>query len=119
MALKIVGIVWFLLGLLWLAKPAMLQNSIKKKANKKIKKLIAGVILLMGLSLVGTVFSFPGIISKIIAVVGLSMVIKAIMLLTSKTSEKLIEWFENRSIKIFRVIGLAVCIMGAVLFVVK
>lgn len=72
-------------------------------------------ILVAGLTLVGAVFRIPGIPAKIIMLAGLIMTIRAIQLITAKTSERVLDWFEGRSVRFFRMWALCVTGLGVLM----
>jgi len=87
------------------------------KVNRKMRRLLFGSLILMGLSVTASVMKMPGIPPKIIAIIGLVMAIKGIMLLTSKTSEKLFEWWAARPVSFFRMQGVVILLIGLALVV--
>ena len=109
---KIFGTIWLILGLLWIIKPQMLRNRLKKKMTRKIRWTVFGFILIFGLSLLGGLIRTEGIFLKIVGLIGLVIVIKGLLLITSKTSEKLIGWWQGRPLVAFRILGLFIFIMG-------
>ena len=113
---KIVAIVWIISGMICLFKPQILKNRLTKKMNRKFKFIMFGFMLFLGLSLIGSVFSTPGFIAKIILVLGLILAIKAIIFVTSKTSDKLLDWLSKKPILSFRIWALVVLSTGIILF---
>jgi hypothetical protein len=73
-------------------------------------------ILVAGLTLVGAVFRVPGIPARIIMLAGLIMTIRAIQLMTTKTSEHVLDWFEGRTVRFYRIWALCVTGMGVLMF---
>ena len=112
---KLLGIIWIILGVLWVAKPDILKNRLKKKMNRKIRWVVFGFIIIFGLLLVGSVIKAQGILPKIIGLVGIIITIKAILLLTSKTSEKIINWWAEKPLIFFRIWALVVLAIGIML----
>ena len=115
MIANIVGSIWIILGLLWLIKPGILRNRLKKKMNRKIKWAVYGFIALLALTLIGSIIKAPGILLKIIGFIGIIIVIKGILLVTSKTSEKMLDWWAKRPLMFFRVWALFIFAVGLVL----
>ena len=106
MITKIVGTIWALLGILWLLKPEMLKNRLKKKMNKKMRRIVLAFCIVFGVMMTGNIFKLAGIVPKIIGIAGIFITIKAIMLITSKTSEKFFDWWGERPVQVFRVLAL-------------
>jgi hypothetical protein len=67
----------------------------------------------------GLFLKTPGILAKIVGVIGMVIAIRGIMLLTSKTSEKVFEWWGERPLVFFRVWGVVVFATGVMLMFVK
>jgi multisubunit Na+/H+ antiporter MnhB subunit len=116
---KVLGIIWILLGILWALKPDMLKRRLQKKMNRKMRRVVFGFILVFGFLLIGSVLKTPGILAKIVGVIGMVIAIRGIMLLTSKTSEKVFEWWGERPLVFFRVWGVVVFATGVMLMFVK
>jgi threonine/homoserine/homoserine lactone efflux protein len=112
---KIIGIIWILLGILWLAKPDLLRNRLKKKMSRKMRRIVSGVVIVLGLFLIGGIITSPGLLVKIIGIIGVIVIIKAVLVLTSKTSEKALEWLADRPLFIFRIWAGIVLLAGAAL----
>ena len=115
---KILGTIWIILGLLWLVKPEMLKNRLKRKMNRRIRRIVFGFILTFGLLLIGSIIKVHGFLSKIIGLVGMIITIKAILLLISKTSEKIFDWWAGRPLLFFRIWALSILLIGITLILV-
>lgn len=112
---KIVGLIWIILGLIGLVKPEMLKNRLKKKMGRTLRRTMYGAVLILGLSLIGSVIKIPGILSKVIGLIGLIIAIRAVILFTSKTSGQLIDKLVNRPLQFFRIWALFILITGLAL----
>ena len=115
---KILGIIGILTGLFWLIKPEALKNRIKKKINRKIKIIVFIFVIGFGLLLIGSIIRAEGFLPKFIGVIGIVITVKGILLLTSKTSEKILEWLQDRSLLFFRACALFIFVMGIMLMLV-
>ena len=115
---KILGTIWILLGILWLARPESLKNRLKKKTNRRMKRVVYGFVLVFGFLLIGSVFKTPGILAKIIGIIGLLLTIKAIILITSKASEKLLDWWAEKPLIFFRIWAAVLLAIGLMLMFV-
>jgi hypothetical protein len=105
MLAKIIGTIWILLGLLWVVRPEGLRRRLARKMSRKFRFIIYGFILIFGLMTIGSVLRAHGVIAKLVGIIGIVITIKAILLLTSKTSSKLIEWLAEKPVKYFRIIA--------------
>ena len=116
MLAKIIGAIWVLSGLLWLFRPESLKRRLAKKMSRKFRFIIYGFILMFGIVIIGSVFKAEGIIAKLVGLIGIIISIKAILLLTSKTSDKIVGWFAEKPIKFFRIIACVMIIFGIMLY---
>ncbi|NQT23228.1 MAG: hypothetical protein HQ579_07340 [Candidatus Omnitrophica bacterium] len=112
---KIVGIIWIILGGLWALKPQILKNRLKKKMTRKIKWIVYGFIIVFGLILLGSVIKAPGAVAKIAGFIGIIIAIRVMVLLTTKTSEKAINWWAEKPLIVFRIWGLVIFVIGVML----
>ena len=112
---KLLGSLWILLGLLWLLKPEALRNRLKKKMSRKIRWIAYGFIVMFGLSLAGGIVRAQGFLPKIIGLIGIIVTIKGILLLMSKTSEKISSWWAEKPIIFFRMWALFILAAGLML----
>lgn len=115
---KILGIIWIILGILWAVKPAILRDRLKRKMSRKIKWAVYGFLLAFGILITGSVMKIPGILAKIVGLVGVILIIKTIVLMLSKTSEKLWEWWLSQPLIIFRLQALCFVVVGIMLVLV-
>lgn len=116
MLTKIVGVIVTLFGFLGIINPLAFKNRLMRRMNFRLKLVVYGFILVFAVLILGSVFKAEGIAAKTAAVVGLVITIKIIMLITTKSSEKLSELLEKKSMTFFRVWALAVFVMGIMLF---
>lgn len=116
---KILGGIWILLGILWFAKPQVLRDRLKRKMARKIKWIIFGFILVFGFSLLGSIIKAEGLFLKIVGIAGLIIVVKAILLVTTKTSDKMTNWWQDRPLIFFRFWGLFFLATGLGLFLAQ
>lgn len=112
---KILGFIWILLGILWFVKPQVLKNRLKRKISRNMRWTIYGFLIAFGILMVASVIKAPGLLPKIIGVVGLILVIKGIFLILSKASEKLCEWWAARPLWFFRLQAICIIALGIIL----
>jgi hypothetical protein len=67
---KIIGVIWVVLGTLWLAKPEILKNRLKRKITHRMKLTIYGFLLVFGILIIGSVIKAEGLLSKVAGVLG-------------------------------------------------
>lgn len=115
MLARILGIIWILLGLWWLIKPDALKRRLQRKMSRKVRWTVFGFLFIFGIMMTGSVFKAPGILPKVIGIIGLIIAIRAVMFITSKASERILSWWAERPVIVFRLWGLAVLGMGVLL----
>ena len=112
---NILGVIWILLGLLWTVKPEILKNRLKRKISRKIKFVVYSSIIVLGFLMIGSIIKAPGLLPKIIGILGLFLVIKGILLIMSKATDKLWKWWAERPLLFFRIQGLFCLAIGIML----
>jgi len=112
MLAKILGTIWILFGAFWVLKPKSLKERLSRKMNKKIHRVVLFFMLIFCFLMVGSVFKAPGFIPKVIGIVGMIIAIKVIMLLTSKTSEKLLAWWGDKPLIFYRILAVFIVSIG-------
>ena len=112
---KAVGIISIMAGLLWLLRPEALKKRLKRKMSRKLKLTVYCFVIVFGLLIIGSALGAPGILGKAVGIIGLIVTIKIIMLITSKTSEKISEWLADKSLKFYRMWALAIVAVGVML----
>ncbi len=117
MLADIIGTLWIILGAFWLIKPTSLQKRLKRKINRKIRWIVLGFILIFALSILGAVLKAEGLLLKLAGIIGIIIAIRAVLLLTSKTSGKLLDKLADRPLVYFRIGGLLILIIGIILVV--
>ncbi len=112
---KILGIIWLILGIIWLIKPEVLKNRLKRKMNRKIRFTVYGSLIIIGIFMIGSILKAPGLIPKIIGVLGAVLIVKAVLLLLSKASEKMWEWWAGQPLIFFRLQAIVFIVIGLML----
>ena len=112
---NILGAITVLTGILWLAKPNMLRNKLKKKINRKLRMAICGFIVFFGFLIIRSVMKLYGIIPRILGIIGFIIIIKGILLLMTQASQKLLDWMSNRPLVFFRIWAACIIAMGIML----
>ena len=118
MLTKILGIIWVVLGMWWLLKPEALKKRLKRKMSRRLKWTIYGSVLAFALILIGSVMRTPGIIPKIIILIGAILAIRVITLFAAKTADKVLDLWADRPLNFFRIWALVTLATGIMLIYV-
>ncbi|MBL7071677.1 MAG: hypothetical protein ISS26_05870 [Candidatus Omnitrophica bacterium] len=113
---KILGIIWTILGLLWLFKPEILKNRLKRKVGRRMKWIVYGFLIVFGFLIVASVLKAPGLPAKLAGMIGAVIAVKGMLLLFSKTSDRLWQWWADMPLIYFRLQALIVLAIGIFLF---
>ena len=115
MLAKITGTIWILLGLLWLIKPEALKRRLKKKMSRAIRWTIYGFIFMLGFLLIGSIIKLNGMLPRMIGLIAIIVIVRFLMILTSKTSEKVLSKLAERPVIFFRLWALFILATGVAL----
>ena len=83
--------------------------------NRKLKFITYGFIIVFGFLIVGSVIRTEGFLHKAIGIMGMVLVVKGIILLTSRSSEKILSWISEKPPLFFRIWALVILIFGIML----
>jgi len=114
MILKIVGVFWTVFGLFWTLRPEYLKTRLQRKITRRIKIIVILALLFFGFTLAGSILKARGILTKLAGIAGALIVVRTVMMLTNKTSEKLFEWLKARPIVFFRLLAGTIFIFGLI-----
>ena len=115
----IFGVFWILFGILCLLKPSFLRGWVARKANRKARWIVLGFLLILTINLIGLIFQFEALAVKILGLVGIALIIRAIWGVQSQARGKFLEWFSGIPLIIFRGVGIAGILMGISLIYFK
>lgn len=115
MLAKIIGWLWIGSGALFLLKPNILKNKLQKKGLKKVKKILFSLAVTAGIFLIIASGKMDGILSKVMAILGIVAILKGIFLLKSKLSEKLLNWAGSQPLLYFRILACLYILIGIVI----
>jgi len=113
---NILGWFWICMGVFLFLKPEVFRNKIKKKGIKKLKRFFFGLTLTLSILLISVAWKAHGAMAKAVVIFGIFGLIKAILIVSSKSFEKMTEWIINKPLIIFRVgalihIGIGITIL--------
>lgn len=102
MFFRIIGILWILLGLWWVMRPQSLKRRFAKKVRKTRRRLLLMVIIIAsGLFLSAAKYSH-GTLATVLLIIGILGLIKAVFFFTSKSADKIMDWWAERPLWMWR-----------------
>ena len=113
---NIVGIIFILLGVLFMRYPESLRGRLRKKAIRKLRGYLFSVLIFLGILLISTGWRHEGLLPKILMFIGIVALIKSLLLFNSKATERITIWILERPtlhLKVFAAgqIGLGLLIL--------
>lgn len=100
----IVGSIFILLGVLFLLYPEALR--------KRLRRWFFAAALFFGALLVSVGWKQPGLLPKVLVLIGVAAILKGLLLLNSKATEKITAWVLSRPILPLRIFAVAEIAMG-------
>ena len=102
MFFKITGLAWIILGVWWIMRP----QGIRRRFAKKVKRTRRKILFLAGILVAGLFFSAAryahGALANIFLIAGILGIIKVVFFLTSKTAERIIDWWAEQPLWVWR-----------------
>ena len=93
---NIVGIIFILLGVLFFLYPESLRGRLRKKAIRKLRRYLLAVLMFFGILLISAGWSHEGLLPKILMVMGIVALVKGLLFLNSKATERITAWILER-----------------------
>ncbi len=100
----IVGSVFILLGVLFLLYPEALR--------KRLRRWFLAAALFFGALLVSVGWKQPGLLPKVLVLIGVAAILKGLLLINSKATETITAWVLSRPILHLRIFAVAEIAMG-------
>ncbi len=119
MIATIVGWILIIWGVIFMIKPEFLRKRLQKKSQKTIRKVILGIIISFSVFIIIAAFKTEGIVAKILVVLAIIGVIKAILMVKSKVSDKLISWYMKLPVKVMVLGGVVQVLIGISILIVN
>jgi len=119
MLVSILGWFWVVTGVIFLIWPNFLKKRLQKKSYKIIRRYLFVVGIFLSIMLISVGLKATGAISKIILVIGLIALVKAVFLIKAKAAEKLVEFFLKQPLMTFRFWALVQIAIGVLILFVK
>ncbi len=112
MIAKLLAYLMIIMGIVFLVKPDFLRKKLQRKSTKYIKRILFGVILFVAIMFISAGWRTPGILAKILIILGIIGVFKAVFFLKAKAAEKIVNWYINQKPIFFRIGGVVYVLMG-------
>ena len=117
MLATILGWFWLCMGILFFVKPHLLKRMLEKKTFKKIKKYMIAIAIVLSVLLIKVSWGVPGILAKIVLVLGIIGIFKMVFFFKGKLIDKVLDWYKDKPLWIFRLgacfhIGVAIVLLN-------
>lgn len=99
---KLLGWVWLIFGIWYLVRPEALRNKFQKKSLKKIKKILFGITLVLGIWMILAGFRTEGLFSKLLVIFGVVALFKGVFFLKAKAADRILGWYAKQPVLFFR-----------------
>ncbi|MFH1318366.1 MAG: hypothetical protein ABIH71_05075, partial [Candidatus Omnitrophota bacterium] len=103
----VLGWVLIVSGVLFFLNPEKFRKKLQKKSLKQVKRILFFIIILLSGFLISAGWKVEGILSKVIVVLGILGVVKAVFLLKAKAADKILEWWLKQPVIFFKVSAVA------------
>jgi len=108
----IIGLLFILTGAVFLLWPESLRRRLRKKALRKLRRYFFGAALAAGILLFSVGWRHEGILPKILAVVGVAILIKGLLLLKTKAAEEATQWILRQPVLYLRLFAAGQIALG-------
>jgi len=112
MIAKIIGIIWIIVGFLGVIRPESLKIRLQRRLSKRVRRIVLLFLLVLGFMLAGSIFKTKNFATLFAGIVGAIIVIKVILLITNKSSERFFDWMKGRSVNFFRIWAVLMFLFG-------
>lgn len=108
----IVGGIFIVVGALCLFYPEVLRKSLRRKAVWKLRRWFFAAALFFGALLVSVGWKQPGLLPKVLVLIGVAAILKGLLLINSKATETITAWVLSRPILHLRIFAVAEIAVG-------
>ena len=119
MFFRIIGILWIVLGIWWIMRPQRLKRVFAKKLRKNRRRVLFFVIIILSVIFVSAARYTHGIFANILLIAGILGIIKAFFFLTSKASDRLLDWWLEKPLWFWRIWAGGFVLIGLLLQMVS
>jgi uncharacterized protein YjeT (DUF2065 family) len=120
MLATIVGLLFIVLGAVFLLWPESLRRRLRKKALRRLRRYFFGAALGAGILLLSLGWRYQGVLPKILAVAGVMTVIKGLLLLKVRAAQEATQWVLQQPVSYLRLFAAGQIAFGfLILFGVK
>ena len=116
MLATIIGFFFVLFGAVFLLYPESLRKRLRRKALRKLRRYFFGAALAAGILLISLGWNYAGVLPKILAVAGVAVVLKGLLLLKSRAADEATQWILEQPVLILRIFAGAQIALGFVIW---
>ncbi len=116
MLAKIVGIFLIVIGVFFFLFPEGMRKRLRKKALRHLRWYLFATVIFVGSMLISAGWKYPGTLPKIIVIIGIIALIKALFLLKTKAAEHATQWILKQPAWMLRLFCLIDIALGLVIY---
>lgn len=108
----VVGSIFIVVGVVFLLYPEGLRRRLRRKAIWKLRRYLFGAAFFVGVLLVSAGWRQPGLLPKVLMVLGVVALLKGLLLLNAKATEHVTVWILERPILQLRIVAAGQVVLG-------
>lgn len=112
MFFKIVSLLWIALGICWIMRPQSLRRRFTKKVKKTRRKVLFLIALLAGGLFLSAAKYASGLLANVFLIAGVLGVIKGVFFLTSKAADRMLDWWAEKPLWMWRLWAACLVLVG-------
>lgn len=103
MFFKLTGILWIVLGIWWIMRPQVIRRRFSKKVRKTRRKIIFLMAILVATLFFSAAKYTHGALANVFLILAFLGIVKTTFFLTSKGAEKILDWWAEKPLWMWRV----------------
>ncbi len=119
MLLKILGILWIVLGIYSFHRPKALLKILQKKSIKKLRKLLFALWIIVSSYFISIGLEYSSFLAKIVLIIGIGGIIESFIILNKKLTDDLLKYSLEISDNVLKVVALLYILIGFVFLYIK
>ncbi len=119
MFFKAIGLLWIILGIWWIMRPQTIRRRFARKVKKTRRKVLFLIILVIAGLFLSAAKSAHGLLVNVLLVLGIIGIVKALFLLASKTGDRIIDWWAEQPLWMWRLWAGCFALIGILFYKIR